>query len=74
MSPQPLDPHLFDGVEAFAALSIIEYLEDLFAMGGRETYTREQVLVILNAVKNDPDVFDPDTLLAYAEVTGDENA
>lgn len=57
--------------EAFASLIILDFLSDLFTDSGRETFSRDDILVILNWAKNDPDLFDPDVVLAYELATAD---
>ena len=39
---------------ALFAQTLIEYVEDLFTASTRESFTKVDVLVVLNAVKNDP--------------------
>lgn len=50
--------------EQFQALNVIEYLMDLFTAAGKENFTRTEILVVLNAVRNDPEIFDPAVLVA----------
>lgn len=57
--------------EQFTALMILEYLSDLFTVGTLESFSRDQILVILNAIKNDQDFIDPDVLVAFEEATAD---
>lgn len=45
---------------------------DLFTAADRETFTRDQVLVVLNAVRNDPDFFEPMARVAYDLATAEE--
>ena len=53
---------------AFGALVILDYLQGLFTAAGQEVFSRDSVLVILNRVKNDPELFDEGTLLAYEKI------
>lgn len=62
---------VLDDQSAFGGLLILDYLQELFLASGRETFTKEQVMVALNCVKNDPEVFGPETVLAY-ELATDE--
>jgi hypothetical protein len=57
--------------EQFQALNIIEYLSDLFTAAGKETFTRIEILVVLNGVRNDPELFDPDILIAQQQAMAD---
>lgn len=50
--------------EQFQALNVLDYLSDLFTMSPKETFTKVQILIVLNQVKNDPDIFDPQVLIA----------
>ena len=38
------------------AQSLIEYLEDLVTASPKETFSKIEVLILLNAVKHDPDL------------------
>jgi hypothetical protein len=38
------------------AQSLIEYLEDLITESPKETFSKLEMLVVLNAVKHDPDL------------------
>ena len=62
--PQPLTNQ-----QQFTALTILDYLSDLFTVSPRETFTRESVLLILNSVQNDPNLINPEVLVAYQQVT-----
>ena len=55
--------------QQFGALCVLEYVSDLFTAAGKDLFTREEVLVILAAVKNDPDFFDRDVIEAYSQAT-----
>lgn len=43
------------GLTQFAQ-SLIEYVEDLITESPKESFTKIEMLVLLNAVKNDPDL------------------
>jgi len=61
--------------EQFQCMNLIEYLLDLFAAANKETFSRDEILIVLNRVSSDPDFFDPEVQLAHAEATagiGDE--
>jgi hypothetical protein len=45
--------------EQFQALNVLDYLSDLFTAAKKETFTRVEILVLLDNTKNDPDLFDP---------------
>jgi len=65
---------LFDGEQAYGALCILDYLLALFTAAGRESFTRDVILVTLNSVKNDPELFALDTVLDYEKtVEGDSD-
>ena len=51
--------------EQFNGLAVIEYLQDLFTVSPRERYCRDEILSILNLVKNDPDLFHPAVVAAF---------
>lgn len=38
------------------AQSLIEYMEDLVTASPKESFTKIEVLILLNAVKHDPDL------------------
>jgi hypothetical protein len=39
------------------ALAMVEYAEDLVTASPKESFTKIEVLILLNAVKNDSDLF-----------------
>ena len=55
--------------EQFQVLNMLEYLSDLFTAAGKETFTRTEILVVLDRVRSDPDIFDPDVLIAQQVAT-----
>lgn len=61
----------FTETEQFACLNILDYLSDLFTGAGKDQFTREDVLLVLNLVKNDPDLFDADVVTAQEIATAD---
>ena len=57
--------------EQYASLVILDYLLGLFTASPKPVHTRESILVTLNAVKNDPELFEEEVLLAYEEAVKD---
>jgi hypothetical protein len=57
--------------EQFQCLNLLDYLSDLFTAGDKQSFTRAEVLVILNHVKNDPELFDPETLMLQAQFSAE---
>jgi hypothetical protein len=51
--------------QQFAAQVVLDYLSDMFTETPRETFSREEVLVVLNGVRTDTDLFDPAVVVAY---------
>ena len=64
-------PAALDNDQQFAALTVLEYLSDLFTTTPHESFSRDAVLSILNRVSNDPELIDPDVLIAYQIATAD---
>ena len=54
----------FTETEQFQVLNMLDYLSDLFTAAKKESFTRVEILVVLNHVKNDPELFDPAVLIA----------
>ena len=50
--------------EQFQALNLLDYISDLFTMSPKQTFTQVEILIVLNHVKNDTDIFDPLVLIA----------
>lgn len=48
--------------QEIGAIAILVYLENLVASSPKETFTREEVLMILECVGNDPEIFQPGSL------------
>ena len=63
------NPAITDPGEALAALGVLNYIEDLFTSTPKELFSPAEILLILNAVKNDPEIFDPLAVIAYEQVT-----
>ena len=55
--------------EQFQVLNMLDYLSDLFTAAGKETFNRAGILVVLDCVRSDPDIFDPDVLIAQQVAT-----
>ena len=66
---EPTRPALDEDRTAYGALLILDYLQELFLASGRDTFTKEQVMVALNCVKNDPEVIAPEAVVAYELAT-----
>lgn len=64
-------PAIFDVGQALAAIGVLDYLQDLFTAANKETFSRVEILVVLNAVKHDPEIFDFQTVIAWDEVNGE---
>jgi hypothetical protein len=64
----------FKATEQMAALTILEFLSDLVTASPREQFSRDEVLVLLNCVKNEPDFFDPDLLAAFDQACTEASA
>jgi hypothetical protein len=63
------NPVFADHEAAQAVLSILDYLSDLFTGANKEYFTRLDVLNILNLVRSDPDLLDPDMVIAFQVAT-----
>ena len=66
---EPMRPALDEDRTAYGALLILDYLQELFLASGRDSFTKEQVMVALNLVKNDPEVIAPEAVIAYELAT-----
>ena len=64
-------PALSDPGDSHIALCILDYLESLFTVANRESFSRAEILVILNSVKNDPEIIDPLAVIAFEQSTGE---
>ena len=51
-------------MEQFQALNLLDYLSDLFTASKKESFTPTEILIILDHVRSDPEVFDPEVLVA----------
>jgi hypothetical protein len=52
----------------FHALAVLGYLSGLLIGSPRNLFTREEVLKLINAVRNDPELFDPDLVRFHDEI------
>jgi hypothetical protein len=56
----------FDTEESTATFAItMDYLSDLFTASGKETFSKLEVLHILNLVRGDSDLVDQDRLMQF---------
>jgi hypothetical protein len=56
-------------LEQFQVLNMLDYLSDLFTASPKDAFTRTEVLIVLNATRNDTDLIDPDVLIAQQQAT-----
>jgi hypothetical protein len=56
---------MMSDAEQFTALSVLDTLSDLFTAATRESFTRDEILIVLNSLTDDPDIFDPDVVTAH---------
>jgi hypothetical protein len=57
--------------EQFQMLNLLDYLSDLFTAASKDTFTRVEVLVVLNGVRSDQELFDPDVLIVQQVATAE---
>lgn len=69
-----MDSDLFTPQEQFQALNVLDYLSDLFTAAEKETFTRVDILVILDLVRADPEIFDPEVVIAQQIATSEVNS
>ena len=50
--------------EQFQVLNLLDYLSDLFTGTLKLSFTPTEILLILNYLREDPDFFDPEVLIA----------
>lgn len=46
-----------DDENALGAISILQYVRSLFTTAGKETFAREDILVVIDAIGHDPEIF-----------------
>lgn len=56
-SDLPFPRGMMDAEEAPAAAAMVCYLRDLFTITPKESFTREEILVLLETVSSDPEIF-----------------
>ena len=61
----------FTDREQFQALNVLDCLSGLFTAAKKETFTRVEILVLLDQIKNDPDLFDPTVRIAQQIATAE---
>ena len=54
-----------------AALTVLSYVSDLITNSHRKEFTREELLVIINLARNDPDIFSPEMVVWMDEIDRD---
>ena len=59
MTASPLTPD-----EQFQALNLLDYLSDLFTGTPKPSFTPTEILIILDHLREDTDLFDPAVLIA----------
>ena len=57
--------------EQFQALNLLDYLSDLFTGTLKPSFTPTEILIILNYLREDPDFFDPEVLIAQQIANAD---
>lgn len=61
----------FDRHEQFAGLCVIGYLEALLTVSPKQSFTRDELLILLNDVKTDPDLFALEVVIAYDQISNE---
>ena len=49
------------------AAAMVMYIRDLFTIAGKDTFTREEILVLLNTIQNDRELFTTDLVALMGE-------
>jgi hypothetical protein len=66
-----LEPH-----DQFVGLAMLGYVEDLLTVSPKESWSKDELLVLLNTIKSDEEMFAPEAMIAYdtlsAEVEDEE--
>lgn len=57
--------------EQFQALNTLDYLSDLFTATEKKIFTQEEILIVLDNVRSDADMFDRVVLIAQQMATAD---
>ena len=61
----------FDRHEQFAGLCVIGYLEALLTASPKQSFSRDELLILLNDVKTHPDLFAPEVVIAYDQISNE---
>lgn len=56
----------------FGAQVVLRFLSDLFTVSGKDQFSREDILVLLNVCKHDPELFDADVIAEEEELVASE--
>jgi hypothetical protein len=57
--------------EQYGALLVLDFISDLFTTGKKESFTRTDILIFLDHVRNQPDIFEADVVLAHQIATSE---
>ena len=60
LQSDPLDPE-----QQIGAAVLLTFLRDLFTTAGKEQFRREEILVLLNTLQNDPEIFSVDLVALF---------
>jgi hypothetical protein len=58
-------------LEQYQALNVLDYLSDLFTASTKESFTPTEILIILDHVRSDPEIFDPAIVIAQQTATAE---
>lgn len=50
---------MMDDANAVGAISILQYVRSLFTTAGKDLFAREDILVIIDNIGHDPEIFPP---------------
>jgi hypothetical protein len=65
------ETRLGDAHRQYAALCLLEFISDLFTAAGKETFSRDEILALLNCFKNDAELFDPQVVVAFDMISAE---
>jgi hypothetical protein len=68
----PQKPSITDGEMLFGAAMLWDYLRSLFTCAGKDVFTREEVLMVLEQVASDGEIFLPGAIRQIADAEDDE--
>ena len=60
-----------DSDSQFGALLILDYLMDLFIASALDSFSKDQIVKVLDLVRDDPELIEPEARQAYDEATRD---